>query len=338
MKHNWTVTLMLVTLFVLSQVAGLWLLNRESTVSIDPKTNMTAVMFNDTAVGARPETTGSGSLIYILIAIAIGTGLVLLIVKFGRTNLWRSWFFLAVWMALGVSIGALIKFHLWFNYDVAMLLALILTVWKIFKPNIFVHNITEVLMYAGIGLIIVPLFDVMWAVILLLIISVYDMYAVWKSKHMVKMAEFQTQSKVFAGLMIPYKMDSKSKKVEIFASVDKNIRNSNSSEVKRIGAPKIRAGKTSPTNAILGGGDIAFPLIFIGSVMNGIILKLSLANPTLTLSAIKGIAFLQSSVIILTATIALTLLFVFAKKGKFYPAMPFLTAGCLVGWAITLLF
>jgi presenilin-like A22 family membrane protease len=317
---------MLITFFVLAQVFGLWLISKESKIGIDPKTNMTVVTFNDTAVGARPETTGSGSLIYILIAIAIGTGLVLLIVKFGKTNLWRLWFFLAVWMALAVSLGALITIKVWFDYDVAIFLALILAAWKIFRPNILIHNITEVLMYAGIGLIIVPLFDVTWALVLLLIISVYDMYAVWKSKHMVAMAEFQSKSNVFAGLMIPYRQDLKSKKVELVQP-----------EVVRHGAPKIRAGKTSPKNAILGGGDIAFPLIFIGAVMDGMVLKLHRLNPTLALQSIKGIAFLHSSIIILTATIALTLLFVFAKKGKFYPAMPFLTAGCLVGWALTLL-
>jgi presenilin-like A22 family membrane protease len=156
------------------------------------------------------------------------------------------------------------------------------------------------------------------------------MYAVWKSKHMVAMAQFQTQSKVFAGLMIPYKQDEKSKKVEIFTKPVKE-------EITRTGAPKIRAGQTSPKNAILGGGDIAFPLIFIGSVMNGLILKLHEANPSMIINQIKAMAFLQSSIIILTSAIALTLLFVFAKKGKFYPAMPFLTAGCLLGWAITLL-
>lgn len=322
MKHTWSVTIILILFFILSQVTGLWLINKESNVGIDPKTNMTAVMFDDTAVGARPETTGSGSLIYILIAIAIGTGLVLVIARFGKTNIWRSWFFLAVWMALAVSIGALFKYHFWFQYDLAMFLALVLTAWKIFKPNVLVHNVTEVLMYAGIGLIIIPLFDVKWALILLLIISVYDMYAVWKSKHMVKMAEFQTKSKVFAGLMIPYRMKDEAKKVE--APVRK-------------GAPKIRAGKTSPKNAILGGGDIAFPLIFIGSVMNGIILKIYSHSPSLGMEAIKATAFLQSSIIILTSAIALTLLFVFAKKGRYYPAMPFLTAGCLIGWAITLL-
>jgi len=325
-KHNWTVTLILITFFVLSQVFGLWLINRESKLGIDPKTNMTAVTFSDTAIGARPQTTGSSSLIYILIAIAIGTGLVLLIVKFGKTNIWRSWFFFAVWMALAVSIGALIHIRIWFNYDIAIVLAFILAAWKIFRPNILIHNITEVLMYAGIGLIIVPLFDVTWAIVLLLIISLYDMYAVWKSKHMVAMAQFQSKSNVFAGLMIPYTQDK-----------DDKVKLVQPENMTRKGAPKIRAGKTSPKNAILGGGDIAFPLIFIGSVMNGMVLKLHILNPTFALESIKATAFLQSSIIIVTTTIALMLLFIFAKKGKFYPAMPFLTAGCLVGWAITLL-
>ena len=329
MKHNWIVTSMLIAFFILAQVTGLWLINREANLGFDSKTNSTIVTFSDTAVGARPDTTGSSSLIYVLIAIAIGTGLVLVIVKFGRTNLWRIWFFLAVWMALSVSLGALITGKIFIAYDIAIALALILASWKLLRPNIIIHNLTEILMYAGIGLIIVPLFDVKWAVILLIIISVYDMYAVWKSKHMVKMAQFQSQSNVFAGLMIPY--NQKNNKIKLSTMMV----NENSTPKPK--GPKIRAGKTSTKNAILGGGDIAFPLIFIGSVMNGLILKFHSAYPQLALNTIKAVAFLQSSIIIVTATIALLLLFIFAKKGKFYPAMPFLTAGCLVGWVITLL-
>lgn len=329
MKHNWVITAILLTFFVLAQITGLWIINREADIGIDPKTNSTIVTFEDTAVGARPETTGSGSLIYVLIAIAIGTALVLLIVKFGRTNLWRLWFFLAVWMALSVSLGSLVTGKILFSYDIAIVLALILASWKLLRPNILVHNLTEVLMYAGIGLIIVPLFDVTWAIILLVIISLYDMYAVWKSKHMVKMANFQSKSNVFAGLMIPY--SQKSNKIKLSSKMISD------DDIPKPNSPKIRAGKTSTKNAILGGGDIAFPLIFIGAVMNGIILKLYNLNPNLSLEAIKVVAFLQSSIIIVTTAIALLLLFVFAKKGKFYPAMPFVTAGCLIGWLITLL-
>ena len=51
----------------------------------------------------------------------------------------------------------------------------------------------------------------------------------------------------------------------------------------------------------------------------------------------KEAAFLESSIIILTTTIALALLFFFAEKGKFYPAMPIISAGCFVGYILTLL-
>ena len=134
---------------------------------------------------------------------------------------------------------------------------------------------------------------------------------------MVKMAKFQTESNVFAGLMLRYKSKEPSKKLsELPKLKGKSLRKLQSYKVA-----------SKPKTAILGGGDVAFPLIFIGVVMEGLLVK------GLTASS----AFLQSSIIIVTTTVALLLLFIFAKKGKFYPAMPFLTAGCLVGWLITLL-
>ncbi|HEY9701428.1 MAG TPA: hypothetical protein V6C58_03225, partial [Allocoleopsis sp.] len=101
--------------------------------------------------------------------------------------------------------------------------------------------------------------------------------------------------------------------------------------------PKIRAGKTEAKNAILGGGDIVFPLIFIGALMNSMILSSVQINPAVSIELIKQEAFLKSLIVVTSSTISLTLLFFFAKKDRFYPAMPFLTIGCLVGWLITLL-
>ncbi|MBL7057238.1 hypothetical protein ISS09_03070, partial [Candidatus Woesearchaeota archaeon] len=80
-------------------------------------------------------------------------------------------------------------------------------------------------------------------------------------------------------------------------------------------------------NAILGGGDVAFPLIFAGVVME------TLIRQGLSLQ----IAFLQTCIVAVFATIAIFSLFVFAKKEKFYPAMPTITIGCLIGYAIILL-
>ena len=70
------------------------------------------------------------------------------------------------------------------------------------------------------------------------------------------------------------------------------------------------------SSAILGGGDVAFPLIFAG-----VILKYS-AN------------YFHALTITLGATIALTTLLLYSKKDKFYPAMPFISAGCFIALAL----
>ena len=315
MKHTARITIFLISFFILSQLFGLFLISKEAQVKTTIVGNQTiiTVNYNDTSVGPRPETKGAESFIYIIIGVAIGTLLVLLLIRFKQSNLWKLWFFLAVWIALSISLGVLIKQQFFFAYDIAIIIAFILALWKVLRPNVYVHNITEVLMYSGIALLLAPIFDVLWAIMLLLVISLYDIYAVWKSKHMVKMAKFQTKSNIFAGLMIPYKAKpTKEELIEYKKELPKGAK---------------KTSKEIPKNAILGGGDVVFPLIFSGTVLNGLILE----------GMSKSTAFLQTSIIVATTAIALTLLFIYAKKGKFYPAMPFVTLGCLIGWVIVLL-
>ena len=46
---------------------------------------------------------------------------------------------------------------------------------------------------------------------------------------------------------------------------------------------------------------------------------------------------MQTSIIAVTTTIALGFLFFTAQKGKFYPAMPAVSAGAIIGWIVVLL-
>ena len=48
--------------------------------------------------------------------------------------------------------------------------------------------------------------------VLLILISVYDFIAVFKIKHMITLAKFQTKSKVFAGLFVPYRREKAKEK------------------------------------------------------------------------------------------------------------------------------
>ncbi len=81
---------------------------------------------------------------------------------------------------------------------------------------------------------------------------------------------------------------------------------------------RLRRMNIKVSLAILGGGDITFPLIFAGVIL-------------------RTTGLLPALFIIGAAFISLMLLFIFAKKGKFYPAMLFLTPGCIVGWLLSLL-
>ncbi|MFH1978148.1 MAG: presenilin family intramembrane aspartyl protease [Candidatus Aenigmatarchaeota archaeon] len=309
MKHNAKVVAALVSLFFIAQLFGLFVVSQEINVSVTP-TGEYNVTYDETAIGPRPEVSGFESFLLVAVSILIGTGLILLFVKLGTVKLWKAMFFLAVFITITVSLGVFI------STTIAMIIAAGLALLKVFKSNVYVHNLTEVLMYAGIALIFVPIFTIEWIIALLLVISVYDFYAVFKSKHMVSIAEFQTQSNVFAGLSIPYTIKTKTGKLK-----------------KKIKQTKTKAQtavkeKVEVVEAILGGGDIAFPLLFAGVVMEGLIRTGGLS---------KEIAFAKALIIPIVVTIFLIGLFMYGKKGKYYPAMPVLTAGSLLGYAIVLL-
>jgi len=293
MKHTLQITIILITLFLLTQVVGLATVNKY--IEVEKKDGNIVINHKDTILGPQPEIEAkSYSAIPIVIAILIGTVIMLLLVRFRLGKLWKLWFFFAVLMTLAVS------FNIYIARAYAVILALILALIKVLKPNIIIHNLTEIFVYTGLTIIILPFLNITSAITLLIVISIYDMYAVWKSKHMIKLAKFQTKSRVFAGLMLQYAPKTTKKKVR---------------------------GTSNKKNAILGGGDIAFPLLFSSAVMENLILN----------GLPKNIAFIQSSIITLFVAIALTILLLKSEKDKFYPAMPFVSAGCLIGYLVILL-
>ncbi len=311
MKHDLLVTIVLIVVFILSQVVGLFLVaGSVKGVDCNNDSSVCKIDYSETAVGSRPETSGAGSLLYIIIGVAIGTIALLVMARFDAGKLWKIWFFLAVWFSITVSFGVFLPSL------VAWIFAFLLSAWKVFKPNVFVYNLAEVLMYAGIAVLLVPILNVFWVVVLLLIVSVYDFIAVWKSKHMVTMAKFISGNNAFAGLLIPYSSGKKGRIFTVFPSSKKHGKNL--SKVKQ---------------AILGGGDITFPLLFSGVVFQDNLL--SLVNNGFSLDKAVNLALVPAFIVSLGAVLAVSYLFFFAKKDKFYPAMPYITAGCLLFWLLS---
>jgi len=256
-----------------------------------------------------PKVSTTTAFIYIIVAIILGTLFLLFLIKLELGFFWKLWFFISIVIVLTVAFTPFIRVP--YGMHIALGIAFILSVWRLTKPNFFVHNFTELFVYGGLAAIVVRWLDVISVFVLLILISLYDMYAVWKSRHMIKMAQFTADQKVFAGMFLQYKEDRKKLTNKIAMS------------------PKISTQKVGSANsvksAILGGGDIGFPLIFAGVVMKDLMLRHS---------AIIG--FLETLIIVFFVTLALAYLFWKGEKEKFYPAMPYLSLGCLAGWLVVL--
>lgn len=324
MKHDLSITLILVFIFLLSQITGLVIVNQYVEIEEDEAGNINVTEVKQLPLGIeRPEVDPGSAWVLIFIAIIIGTILIFILIRFRQNKLWKLWFYISVVLCMTVA------FRPFIGNLAAFISSLLLAGWKIFRPNFFVHNFTEMFIYGGLAAIFAPIMNIASAFALLIVISVYDMIAVWQSKHMIKLAEFQTDSKVFAGLMIPYKQGSgkiivsknhldKMKKEER-KQKDTKLNHSAKLEKQMKKLEELKGEEHHEiNNAILGGGDIGFPLIFTGVVMT-------------------YVGFYRALIIPFIVSFALLALLIYSKKGKFYPAMPFLSIGCVLGYLLVAL-
>jgi len=290
MKHAVKIVGLLLIMFFVTQLIGLVVIN--------------AYAANDDNLpyGMSPpkDVNPWDALKQISFAIAFAVVLMLLLMKFRTEWFLRIWFLLVITLALGITFNAL--FFLTPLASVSSIIAIIIAIplafIKVFRRNMLVHNFTELLIYPGIAAIFVPLLNLWTAVLLLILISLYDMYAVWHSGFMQKMAKYQINTlKIFSGFFVPY---VGKKEQELINSTPK---------------AKLKMKKIKVNLAILGGGDVVFPMILAGVVL-------------------RQFGPLSAIIVSICAALALLGLFYISKKGKFYPAMPFISVGCFLGLAI----
>jgi len=300
-------------MFLLTQLIGLFI------ISVYANELELPYGFQNSGIESQSVASGISSIIF---AFIIALLLFIFLSKFNAETFIRIWFLIVISLALGLTFTAIFHKLNIINYTsyIALIIAIPLAYIKIFKRNLIVHNITELLIYPGVGAIFVFLMlelfaeKVIWGItILLLIISLYDIWAVWKSEVMQKMAKYQINNlKFFTGFFIPYASKKDRDKI-------KQIKQKYLLKGEKFLERKLEKSKIKVNLAILGGGDIIFPIITAGifyQVYNSI---------------------LPALIIILFSTIALLALFTLARKGKFYPAMPFITTGLYLGMFINYL-
>ena len=319
MKHQAQITLILIAMFVITQIIGLMVVSVYLPQQKEIFNQTTGEYQNITIspllpYGMQPPELRTSSDFWtilpgIILSFVIAIIIIFLISRIKIHFLLRYWFFAVVILAIGISFNALflklnilsvsVNLLIWqapLAWLIALIIAIPLAIYKIFKRNIIIHNLTELIIYPGIASVFVPILNVWTAILFLVLISIYDMWAVWKSKLMIKMAKFQmNEVKIFGGFFIPYI----SKKVR--EQISKLKKSKNKGKLKRI---KINL-------AILGGGDIVFPIITSGVFL-------------------KFYGLIPAIFVVIGATIALSLLFIFSDKKKFYPAMPFISSGIFI--------
>lgn len=318
MKHNLKITIILILMFLVTQLIGLFVVS----VYLIPGNELPFNMQPPKEI--NPE--NPNILISIFVSFLIALGLFFILTKINAEKLIRYWFFIVTTLAIGLTLKSLflssfkdvmiknpIPFFSLLIPEVSIFstilflgICLPLSYIKIFKRNIFVHNLTELLIYPGIAAVFIPILNIFGIIILLLVISIYDIWAVWYSQFMQKMAHYQINKlKFFTGFFIPYANKKTKEKIKLLRDKYKN-------HSERVLLAKFKKAKIKINLAILGGGDVIFPIITAGIFY-------------------KYQGLIPALIIVFSATFSLIYLFVFAKKGKFYPAMPFLSIGMYIG-------
>lgn len=236
-------------------------------------------------------------LVYFFVAVIV-IGLLLFFVPVSKLRL-----LLTILFTLIFVWGIFIVFNLIFPTSISIFIstpiAILSGIAWFFKPKIWLHNILLLLALVSLGLVFGYLAAPWTAMLLLIIIAVYDFLAV-KFGYMMWMAEKLSESDVLPAFVIP-----------------KNIRNWNLN-LKKAGFKKLFEDRAEKEFSLLGGGDIGFPLLLAVSIL-------------FIYGIASGIIICAFTVIGLVGAYAAQ---AFLFKGKPTPGLPTIALACLIGFLI----
>ncbi len=187
-----------------------------------------------------PELSLLDFLIYFVI-ITVFVVLLSFLKKFQKTKgvIYKGIFILAIFG------GGTMVLSVWTGDILALVVIGVLIYFYFKKQQIYLHNLIVILGLAGAGSVLGLQLTSKMIIVLLIVLSIYDFIAVYKTKHMIKMAKEMVQKGVVLGLIVPLE----------FLDFKESVK-------------KIKPGGKF---LILGGGDIAFPLLLaVSLVQSGI--------------------------------------------------------------------
>jgi len=171
-----------------------------------------------------------------LLAFGVGTAVIL-----GLIRIMHGGFFLRIFFLLALFSGTLITLGIFLSNVWSLIFSLLLVMAYSFYPYVWFHNLVLILTLPGIAAVLGASITPYAAVILLIFMSVYDYIAVYKTKHMVKMAKAMIAGRAIFAMIFP-----------------EEFRNFKS---------KINEAHPGQGFMMLGTGDFVFPLIMAASAM-----------------------------------------------------------------------
>lgn len=251
----------------------------------------------------------------IFIAILLGfTIFLLILIKYHLKNVIAAVIGLSIFFTFGYIYAALVYAGMGTNdaaTAVVIVLAILSTLLLYKYPEWYVIDTLGVLIGAGVASIFGVSLEVLPVVLLLLVLAVYDAISVYKTKHMITLAEGVMDLKTPILFVIPKKRD--------YSFIRDGIG-------KLQGEDGAEGGERAAF--IIGMGDLIMPAILVVS-----------ANVFLKSAKLGGFINLPALGAIIGSVLGLTVLLYFVMSGKPQAGLPPINGGTilgfLVGWAMT---
>lgn len=162
-----------------------------------------SIPFKKAGIKAFENPNDPMNVVQIIIYFIVFTAIILIISKY-KENLIKYVILLAFFLA-SISIFQAFFYFIPFSFFIALLLSIIMVVLLIKYPEWYVIDFFGVFIAGGIAAIFAISILPIYIILLLIILAIYDFIAVYKTKHMVKLAETVANSNLPLLMIFPKK-------------------------------------------------------------------------------------------------------------------------------------
>jgi presenilin-like A22 family membrane protease len=242
------------------------------------------------------------NLAYFFIVLVVFTALILLIAKYGRKE-WIQWIILGSTGILDLYVFIpLLSLVLPFDLSLVLSIALtaVILVLLVKFPEWYVLNISAIITGVGAIAMLGISLTVLIVIVLLIVMAVYDAISVYKTKHMIDLADTLIDLKLPILFVIPKKRDYSLVKDQ------KTLKE------------KLKEGEKRDA-FFMGTGDVVMPGILVAAAFYNL--------PT------NG--FLVAMSVMIGTLVGFAVLMAFVIKGKPQAGLPFLCPGAILGYLVS---